>query len=158
MRACGWRRAGAAGCVEAAAPSDSLLQTTCLSEEQTRRHVAEHARGLLSHPAVNRGVGGRYIIHCSVFASPPPRLSDLSDKTCDKSEGLGVHAMRLNVHSGGKQSVFFLIGPSEETHSLQDSLVKCRLSPCIAHQTHHLLLHPCLPSKKNGVLLRRPST
>lgn len=50
--------AGAAGYVGAAvaAPSDSLLQTTCLSEEQTRRHVAEHARGLLSHPAVKRGV------------------------------------------------------------------------------------------------------
>lgn len=67
---------GAAGYVEAAAaaaaPSDSVLQTTCLSEEQTRRHVAEHAWGLLSHPAVKRGVGGRYIIQGSVYAPPYP--------------------------------------------------------------------------------------
>lgn len=70
--------------------------------------------GLLSHPAVIRGVGGRYIIQGSVFASPPPhtthppRLSDPSDKTSDKSEGLRVHALRLNVHGGGEKVSFFL--------------------------------------------------
>lgn len=88
---CGRVAAGAAGYVEAAAaePSDSVVQTTCLLEEQTRRHVAEHARGLLSHPAVKRGgAGERYIIRRAVFASNPLRLSDPSDKASDKSEGL----------------------------------------------------------------------
>lgn len=102
--------AGAAGYVEAAvaAQSDSVLQTTCLSEEQTRRHVAEHARGLLSHPAVKRVGGGRYIIQGAPSHYPPtPRLSDPSDKTSDKSEGLRVHASCLNVQGGGEKKVSF---------------------------------------------------
>lgn len=80
---CGRAAGGAAGGAEAAAPSDSVPQTTCLSEEQTRRHVAEHARGFLSHPAVKRGKvgGGGYIIQTPAPPHPPPPPTSLTPLT-----------------------------------------------------------------------------
>lgn len=57
-----------------------------------------------------------------------------------------------------------LIGPvrGEETRLLAAAVrltfETSPLSSCFALQTWHLVLHPCLFSKTNGVLFRRPST
>lgn len=61
--------------------------------------------GALITSSCQTGRWGRYIIQGPPLTSP--RLSDPSDKTSDKLEGLRVHASCLNVQGGGKKKCLF---------------------------------------------------